>query len=414
MIVRILLFILFLFVIEWLALRGLLKVVHQPQRRKTIRTIYWLLALVMFVLTGAYYFYNVLSDTPDHIQFKRFFNLSALFVLNMAPKLILSLVSLIDDLLMFLMFLYKHIVKKNIGKRFSHVRFGIMTVGLSLAAFLVVMLAHGMIAGKNDAVVKHVRVASPHVPDAFDGFTIAQISDLHLGSYSGTAHVEKAVALLQELNPDVIVFTGDMVNNEAAEALPFVQHFAKLNPPYGMYSVLGNHDMGDYRRWYNEREKNCNLNELVRQQEAMGFRMLRNAHAYIVRGSDTIVMVGVDNWGEPPFKQYGDLSLALDCVSPDLFTVLLTHDPSHWRSEVLQNPRVNLSLSGHTHGFQFALNIAGRKISPVQLKYAEWGGLYSEGDQHLYVNTGYGFIGFPGRVGVPPEITLITLGSVAK
>jgi len=283
--------------------------------------------------------------------------------------------------------------------------------GFFLALLLEGALIYGIIQGKSEITINRVNIYSPKLPKSFNGFKIAHISDFHLGSFKNTHLIEKAVILLQEEQADVVMFTGDMVNNEAVEVKPFIEIIKILKPPCGMFSILGNHDMGDYRRWYNEREKACNLKELVRLQEEMGFTVLRNQHSYMVKGKDSIAVIGVDNWGEPPFKKYGDLNAATEGLDTSTFSILLSHDPSHWRNEVVSGTNITLTLSGHTHGFQFAIKLGKYSFSPVQFKYKEWGGLYNEKEQYLYVNTGLGFIGFPGRIGVEPEITVITLNN---
>ena len=207
----------------------------------------------------------------------------------------------------------------------------------------------------------------------------------------------------------MLLFSGDMVNNEAVEAERFIDYFAAIQSPYGKFSVLGNHDMGDYRRWYTIEEKEANLLQLKDFQEKMGFDLLRNEHRFVTRGNDSIMIAGVDNWGLPPFHQLGDMDEALADYSDFPFILLLSHDPSHWTEVVVPESDIAITFSGHTHGFQAGIRSPWFQWSPVSVKYSNWNGLYSENGQMLYVNRGFGFIGFPGRMGMRPEITLLTL-----
>ena len=415
MIKRIIIFLVIIFFFEFLAFRGLLKLIENKKKRKIFSRLYWCFSAVLFLASIAYYIYNQQLDVPDYIQFRNFSNISSIYLLNLGPKIILSLFSIIDDLVVFLIFVFNWIIKrKKIKMPLNKARKVLLYSGLVLALFLFGNIIYGMVWGKDDIIINQITISSEKLPQSFNGFKIAQISDLHLGSFKDNQIVENCIALLNAEKPDIILFTGDMVNNEAAEAFPYIPLFEKLKPPYGMYSILGNHDMGDYMRWYNDRAKIFNLNELMRAQREMGFVMLRNQHTYIVSGKDSIVLIGVDNWGVPPFKRYGDLNLAMKGINQNLFTILLSHDPSHWSHEVTGKTNIELTLSGHTHGAQFVIHAGNYKFSPVQWKYKQWMGLYQLNNQFLYVNTGLGFIGFSGRIGVPPEITMITLRTKKK
>jgi len=410
MLPRIIIFFTLILVFEFLALRSLLKLVVNEKKRKKLIRCYCLVSGSVLSATIAYYIYNQLDNVPDYVQFRNFFNISAIFVLNMGPKMVLSIFSIIDDAMVFVIFIFSVIRRQKIKKMpLFTVRKVILMAGVVLGLILFGNTIYGMVWGKSDIEIKRVNISSTKLPASFDGFRIAQISDYHLGSFKNNKAVKDGLASLIAEKPDVIVFTGDMVNNVAKEATSYIPLFKELKPPYGMYSVLGNHDMGDYRRWYNQRDKTVNLQDLVKVQEEMGFKMLRNKHTYIVKGNDSIALIGVDNWGKPPFKKYGDLTLATKGLAPNLFTILLSHDPSHWALEVKGNPVIDLTLSGHTHGAQFVAKIGTVRYSPVQMMYENWMGLYNYGTQFLYVNTGLGFIGFPGRIGVKPEITIFTL-----
>jgi predicted MPP superfamily phosphohydrolase len=250
----------------------------------------------------------------------------------------------------------------------------------------------------------------PHLPSSFDGVRLLQFSDFHIGSFlNNPQKVEQAIQFINQQTADLILFTGDFVNNVSSEIDDFVQMLKQLKAPLGKFSILGNHDYGDYYPWNSYAERKHNLERLIRIQEEMGFKMLLNDSLKIKHGNDEIELVGVENWGLPPFPQYGDLEKALEKTEPDSFKILLSHDPTHWDEQVLEKTAIDLTLSGHTHGAQFGIEIPGWRWSPVSIRYKHWGGLYREGQQILNVNTGIGFIGYPGRVGMPPEITLIEL-----
>ena len=241
-----------------------------------------------------------------------------------------------------------------------------------------------------------------------------QFSDFHIGSFLDYAdEVEKAIEFINEQRADLLLFTGDFVNNVASEMDDFLPHLGKLTSGMGKFSILGNHDYGEYVHWPSPEEKERNLQELISIQAELGFQMLLNQHQRITRGDEFIELVGVENWGLPPFPQYGDLNKACSGVDPGAFKILLSHDPTHWDVQVLGKRDIDLTLSGHTHGAQFGVEIPGWRWSPVSFRYKRWGGLYQEGKQYLNVNTGIGFIGFPGRVGMPPEVTVIELRKAA-
>ncbi|MFM7672911.1 MAG: metallophosphoesterase [Bacteroidota bacterium] len=259
--------------------------------------------------------------------------------------------------------------------------------------------------------VRTQRIRSPKLPDSFKGIRILQLSDIHVGSFDDPKAVERGVEKALALKPDLIVFTGDLVNNMASEVGEYEQIFSKLRAPMGVYSILGNHDYGDYVSWDNPEMKKANLEKLKRIHEQMGWRLLLNEHVRLKRGEQEIVLIGVENWSSRVnFKRYGNMSSAYQGVNADDFQILLSHDPSHWETEVTQSyPSVDLTLSGHTHGMQFGVEVPGFKWSPVQYVYGRWAGHYVEGTQQLYINRGFGFLGYPGRVGILPEITLIEL-----
>jgi predicted MPP superfamily phosphohydrolase len=259
--------------------------------------------------------------------------------------------------------------------------------------------------------IKRIPLAFDNLPASFKGLKIVQISDIHSGSFTDKKAVMHGVDMIMKEKPDLILFTGDLVNNTSEEMSDYMDVFNKLNAPMGVYSTLGNHDYGDYTHWNSLEEKVANLERLKHIHGELGWRLLMNEHVALEKGEDKIALIGVENWSaKASFKKYGDLKKAYDGSAPYPFKILMSHDPSHWDAEVRRSyGDIDLMLSGHTHGMQFGIEIPGFKWSPVQYVYKQWAGLYQEGAQKLYVNRGYGFIGYPGRVGILPEITVFEL-----
>ena len=272
-------------------------------------------------------------------------------------------------------------------------------------------LIYGMIKGAFHYQVKKVIIRSSNLPAGFQGFKMVQISDLHTGSFQTDKPLRKAVKLINEQHADVVFFTGDLVNNVADEVQPFIPVLGQLSGKLGVFSVLGNHDYGDYVRWPSSLSKIENLELLKHSHARMGWRLLLNENVVLERNGDKIALLGVENWGNRAgFPKYGKLYKAYAGTENIPFRILLSHDPSHWDGEVNKNyPGIDLMLSGHTHGMQFGINLPAFKWSPVQYVYKQWSGLYKKGTQYLYVNVGLGFLGYPGRVGFLPEITVFEL-----
>ncbi|MBK5270644.1 MAG: metallophosphoesterase, partial [Bacteroidia bacterium] len=293
--------------------------------------------------------------------------------------------------------------------------------GITRSAFLswIGMLAGGSLFGslvwgfgnKYRYQVKRVRLSYNNLPKAFKGLKIVQISDIHSGSFTNKKAVMKGVQKAMKENPDLILFTGDLVNNVSDEMKEYMDVFDKLKAPMGVYSTLGNHDYGDYVHWNSAEEKKANLEQLKEIHGALGWRLLMNEHIVLEKGDDKIAVIGIENWSaKARFPKYGDLGKAYEGADSYPFKILLSHDPSHWMAEVRKSyTDIDLMLAGHTHGMQFGVEIPGFKWSPVQYVYKEWAGLYEQENQKLYVNRGYGFIGYPGRVGILPEITVLEL-----
>ncbi|WP_273565751.1 metallophosphoesterase [Maribacter halichondriae] len=258
--------------------------------------------------------------------------------------------------------------------------------------------------------VHHIKLKCDVLPTNFKGLRIVHISDLHLGSFNFKYHVlDRAIKKINHLRPDFIFFTGDLVNNFAWELRGWDSVLNQLSAKQGKYAVLGNHDYGDYSRWESQKEKQDNFRGIRDFYKKIGFKLLMNEAGLFEKTNERMAIIGVENWGNPPFKQYGDLQKALKKVNDIPFKILLSHDPSHWREEVAHHTNIALTLSGHTHGMQAGINLKNKKWSPIKYKYEHWAGLYKESKQYLYVTRGLGWMGFPGRLGMRPEITYIQL-----
>jgi predicted MPP superfamily phosphohydrolase len=260
--------------------------------------------------------------------------------------------------------------------------------------------------------LKTVQLNFSNLPAAFKGLKIVHISDIHSGSFTDKKAVMHGVDMIMQQGADLILFTGDLVNDRAEEMNDYIDVFSKLYAPMGVFSILGNHDYGDYRRWPSEEAKAKNLERLKQLQKNMGWRLLMNEHVVLEKNGQQIALLGIENWGaKANFPKYGKLDKAYAGAEKYVFKILMRHDPSHWDAQVRKEYKdIDLMLSGHTHGMQFGVEVPGFKWSPVQYIYKQWAGLYEEANQKLYVNCGYGFIGYPGRVGILPEITIISLG----
>lgn len=271
-------------------------------------------------------------------------------------------------------------------------------------------MTYGIISGAHDYRIRRQIVKLPNLPSSFDGITIAHLSDIHSGSFFNKRAVRGGVEMVLAQKPDVIFFTGDLVNNEAAEVKEYIDVFNKLRAPLGVFSVTGNHDYGDYYRWASADAKRKNFRDLIEAHRLLGFDLLMNQNRTLELNGEKVSILGVENWGGRGFTKYGKLDQAYNGTDEAAVKLLLSHDPSHWDAQVRpQFPDVDVMFSGHTHGFQFGVELGDFKWSPSQYAYKQWAGLYQEGSQYLYVNRGFGYIGYPGRIGMPPEITMLEL-----
>jgi predicted MPP superfamily phosphohydrolase len=283
-------------------------------------------------------------------------------------------------------------------------------VGLIAGGGLFSTLVYGF-SNKYNYHIKKIKLGFDNLPEAFKGLKIVHISDIHSGSFTDKKSVEKGIDLIIKHSPDLVLFTGDLVNDRATEMQEYMDVFSRIKAPLGVYSTFGNHDYGDYVRWDSRQDKAANLEQLKRVHEELGWRLLMNEHVVLERSNQQISILGIENWSaKGSFPKYGKMEQAYQGAENYPFKILMSHDPSHWEAEVIPKyPDVDLMLSGHTHGMQFGVEIPGFKWSPVQYVYKQWAGLYESGRQKLYVNRGFGFIGYPGRVGILPEITVIEL-----
>ncbi len=315
-----------------------------------------------------------------------------------------------EDILRFLTGIYQSVSGSREGDFLPNRRKFISQTALVLSSIPFLGILHGVMVGKYRYRILEHTLEFDELPEEFDGFSITQISDIHSGSFDNKKKLEYGIDLINKQESDVILFTGDLVNNQATEMEPWMDTFKKLKAPIGKYSILGNHDYGDYVAWPSKEAKEANMQRLYEIQEELGFKLLRNENVKITKAGVSIDLIGVENWGKG-FGQYGDLQKAAANLSDQSFKILMSHDPSHFDEEVKNFSQfIHLTLSGHTHGMQFGIEIPGFiKWSPASLRYPKWAGLYEELGRYLHINRGFGFLAFPGRVGIWPEITVLKL-----
>lgn len=379
--------------------------------RKTLVTyIYWgFTAFTMLLLLSPTII--PLEEWPKYLRIY----LLAMVVMVIISKIIGSLFIAADDIIRLFRWIGSYLIKpKEISvenvHRISRLRF-LNQIALGMAALPLAGFIYGMVKGAFDYKVRSVRVVLPNLPSSFNGLKIVQISDIHSGSFVSTEHVEEAVKIINQQGADVIFFTGDLVNNRASETEPFMEILNKIKAPMGVFSTLGNHDYGDYVSWESPAAKSQNLNDLKMVHAQLGWKLLMNEHVPLQKGDDHIAIIGIENWGgNLNFPKYGDMKKAHSGTEKYPVKLLLSHDPSHWNMQVREEYKdIDITFSGHTHGFQFGIEIPGFKWSPSQYVYKQWAGLYQQQNQYLYVNRGLGFLGYPGRVGILPEITVMEL-----
>lgn len=378
--------------------------------RWTVHIFYWsfTLAAVIIFFTIPYIQFHLLPGFIRNYIFP-------FIVLFFIAKLVAALFFLVDDI--------RRILQWSGAKAISMIsdKQVIQAEGISRSVFLSWLgigvgggLFGTLLYGVNNKYkykIERVKMNFDKLPDAFKGLKIVHISDIHSGSLEDKQAVMLGVQKIIDLKPDIVFFTGDIVNNISSELEGFIEIFSRIKPPMGVYSILGNHDYGDYYQWRTKEEKVANLERLKQMHAEMGWRLLLNEHLTLEKEGQTIGLIGIENWGaKANFSRYGDMKKAYAGIEEQPFKILLSHDPSHWSAEVCKDFKdIDLTLSGHTHGMQFGVEIPGFRWSPVQYVYKHWAGVYKHHDQRLYVNRGFGFLGYPGRVGILPEITCIEL-----
>lgn len=374
----------------------------------------WIYILISIVVYGylAYVFLNYDRSVGPNASSLR---AMGMFLLLFVPKVMLLLVMFGEDIIRLFVGGYNYLTDNFFSgtseKYLPSRRLFISKLALGLAAIPFASLLYGIFKGKYNFKVLKYTLYFDDLPEAFDGFKLTQISDIHSGSFDSKEEIEYAVDLINAQETDVILFTGDIVNTKAEEMDPWIDTFKRIKTPqFGKYSVLGNHDYGEYVTWPNEAAKDANFKAIKGIHEKIDFKLLLNESNYLEKDGERIAIVGVENWGQR-FKKAGDLNKAISSISSTDFKILLSHDPSHWEYEVKSHKEhFHLTLSGHTHGLQFGIEIPGVfKWSPVQYVYKQWAGIYEEASQYINVNRGFGFHAYPGRVGIWPEITVIEL-----
>lgn len=381
---------------------------------RRIIILYWFVSCFCYALI-------ILTQFTDWHSWNIYFRTYslALLIILIPSKIVLSLFVLIDDLVRFFHWLSikisswfqrpKPIKTSKQGKTLSRSDF-IIKMGLLVGSIPFFSMIYGMVFNAYNYQVRKLRLVLPDLPGSFDGFKIVQISDIHTGSFLSTEPLARAVNIINGQKPDVVFFTGDLVNYNHEEALLYIDILKKIEAIHGVISIFGNHDYGDYYKWKNLEAKKNDILELRKIHGQIGWHLLWDEHLNIEQYGEKITVIGVQNCSSHGFSNYGSLEKATKNINYSPVNILLSHDPSHWNKEVTKKfPNIDLTLSGHTHGMQFGVEIPGFKWSPIQYIYKEWAGLYREKNQYLYVNRGLGFIGYPGRVGILPEITVIEL-----
>lgn len=387
--------------------------VYAFQAIRTVTKLRWLLiayqALSLLILVYIVYSFTQFDRSVGQNR-QTLFTLGLLLITYL-PKIVLGVIMLGEDVFRVIGGLIRAFLGNSEQPFLPDRRKFVSQAALGIAAIPFLSLLYGMTKGKYNFQVRKETIFFPDLPENFDGLTITHISDIHSGSFDNSDEIEYAIDLINEQGSDMVLFTGDIVNTHATEMHPWIETFKRIeNPALGKYSVLGNHDYGEYVSWPSQKEKQENFEAIKDLHRQIDFKLLLNENVKLTRGGQEIALVGVENWGHN-FKKAGDLAKAANGLAPEDFKILLTHDPSHWEYEVKNHENnYHLTLSGHTHGLQFGIEIAGFiKWSPVQYVYKQWAGLYENLGRYVYVNRGLGFHAYPGRVGIWPEITVLEL-----
>jgi len=390
--------------------QGINSVIQKNRFWRFARGIFW--GLTVFSILGLF-FYNFwhwegVFNMPRRI-------ILVIIIITYFSKFFTLLFLFFDDVRRLFVNLVRYIKPQRVyngtdsSKFISRSQF-LVKAGIIAGVTPFIIMGAGMISGAYDYRIRRKTIKLPNLPGEFDGIRILQVSDIHAGSFFNKKAVSGGIDLILNENPDLIFFTGDLVNNETTEVNEYFDLFKKIKAPKGVYSILGNHDYGDYKRWSSQKAKARNLSDMIDVHKKLGWDILLNENRTLKEGGSKISIIGVENWGAGRFQKYGNLQQASAGTEESSTKLLLSHDPSHWDAQVRKdNPDIDIMLAGHTHGFQFGVEIGDFKWSPAQYAYKQWAGLYKEAEQYLYVNRGFGFIGYPGRIGILPEITVIEL-----
>lgn len=403
------------FLIDLYVYQGVKIVINdfQPNTIKYIKIAYW--SFTVLSLSG-FVFYHLGNPYILGKTFKIFL-LGSIFV-NYFTKIFIVVFLLIDDIIRLGKLLFykgqkvvspESVMPENALSRSEF----LAKTGMAVATIPLVSMSYGIISGAHDYRVKRISITLPNLPKSFHGLKLAQLSDIHSGSFYNKTAVQGGIEMLLKEKPDLVFFTGDLVNNVATELNEYIDVFNKVKAPLGVFSVLGNHDYGDYVQWDSPQAKQKNLADLKHGHKVLGWDLLVNENRILEMNGDKIAIIGVENYGaKGRFPKYGKIAEAYQGTEEAAVKLLLSHDPSHWDHQINNHYKdIDVTFSGHTHGFQFGVEIGGIKWSPSKFMYEQWGGLYQKENQYLYVNRGFGFLGFPGRIGMPPEITIFEFKS---
>lgn len=397
--------ILFLLLFQWYAFQAIKTITSE----RSIIVTYW---LVVILILGNIFRHILFFDSSGGFTHSLSYAIGFLLSLLLFQATIISIL-FFEDIVRLCKAIYNLLFGEtfNKGNIFPSRRKFISQLAIALASIPTISILYGIYKGRYNYKVMRYTLEFDDLPKAFDGFTITQISDIHCGSLDNYEKVSYGIDLINKQNSDLLLFTGDLVNNRAVEAEPWVNLFSKLKAPYGKYSILGNHDYGDYVEWRSKKKKAQNMENFKKIQKKMGFELLLNENRLIKKAEENICVIGLENWGKGGFKKAGDLEKAIKKIKKSDFKILMTHDPSHWEAEILPHSfPFQVTLSGHTHGMQFGIEIPGWiKWSPASWRYKQWAGIYEHKKQVINVNRGFGFLAYPGRVGIWPEVTVIEL-----
>lgn len=386
----------FIILVEFISYLGFTQLIHKVSVK--VRRYSSILFLLISIIATGLLIYSF--SNPETIRQSRnyslFYAVIIVSVLNLVPKFFIAIITILS-----------YFVQKIVGRYWKSI---ILTGSFLISSGLFIVIAYGTFIGRYQLFIEKQNLYFDNLPTQLEGLKIVQISDIHLGSFRGdTKFISKAVKIIDQLQPDLLVFTGDIVNNFGDEMNGFEPYLAQLEAKYGKYAIQGNHDYGDYYDWPDSVSKRNNLKQIETGLTDAGFKLLLNQWEKIVLKDTSFALIGVENWGHRPFPQYANLDDAMKGIPTNLFKILLTHDPAHWDARVVPKTDIPLTLAGHTHGGQLGIKMAGIEFSPIYLVQKRWGGLYESDNQYLYVNRGLGSIGFLGRIEMNPEITLLTL-----